>query len=109
MGFGDFISGKLEKSFIEGERDKEVEEFHKNKKHETREMAELLENKEGISPEDAQVLSQTMSKYESLFIRNMMIYELELSPETDSLRELLHNGLATMLSFLAFGGLPIYV
>ena len=32
MGFGDFISGRLESSFIEGERAKEVKEFHKVKK-----------------------------------------------------------------------------
>ncbi|CAD7933121.1 unnamed protein product [Amoebophrya sp. A120] len=109
MGFGDFISGKLEKSFVEGEKQKEVTEFRKKPEHEKAEMVEMLREREQMEEDDAKQLVAIMGKYEHLFIDNMMRYELNLEAETESECDLVKNGVATFWSFLVFGALPLYV
>ncbi|CAD7949888.1 unnamed protein product [Amoebophrya sp. A25] len=109
MGFGDYISGKLEKSYVEGERGKELAEFRRKPKHEMAEMVEMLEKAENMQHQDAKTLVRVMAKYEHMFIRNMMQYELNLNAETESTGDLVKNGVATCSSFLLFGCLPLSV
>jgi len=109
MGFGDFISGKLEKSFVEGEKLKEITEFRRKPLHEMAEMVDMFVTKEQMGEEDAKTLVNVMAKYEPLFIANMMRYELSLDAETESEKDLVKNGVATFSSFILFGGVPLYV
>merc|ERR1712194_927461 len=83
MGFGDFVSGRMEKHFIDAEREKETNEFRNAPKHEKRELADLFVKKIGMHRDDARKLVHTLAKYEDLFIKNMMVYELDLAPDTD--------------------------
>lgn len=62
MGFGDFISGKMEKTFVEAEREKEIREFHRKPKHEKKEIKDLLVKAEGMTPEDAHIVVEVMGR-----------------------------------------------
>ena len=109
MGFGDYVSSRLENNYIKSELKKETYEFHHNIGFEKQELIVLYKKKFDVTDNDAKQLVEIMSKYKPLFLQNMMRDELNLEAETCSNKELIRNSMYTFCSFIFFGFLPILV
>jgi len=109
MGFGDYVSSRLENNYIKSEVLKETYEFHHNTNFEKQELMVLYKKKFNVTDNDAKQLVEIMSKYKDLFLQNMIRNELNLEAETCSNKELMQNSVYTFLSFVFFGFLPITV
>lgn len=71
MGIGDYLSERSELDFIQSERDREEWEFTNFQEGEIAEMLEIYVSK-GLSPEDAELILNTMAKYPKFFIDHMV-------------------------------------
>ena len=109
MGFGDYISSRLENNYIKSELKKETYEFHNNIDFEKQELIVIYKKRFDVTDGDAKQIVNIMSKYKRLFLQNMMRNELNLESEPCSNKELRINSLYTFLSFEFFGFLPILV
>lgn len=85
MGAGEFISGRAEAQVQQTEVRKELEELREHPAFELREMAELLEH-EGIAPEDATRIAQTLARYPHAYQKTMVEKELGLQLDTRTVR-----------------------
>jgi len=106
MAFGDFISSKLEKNYIETETAKEIYEYHNSKEHEILELTTLYESK-GMKVSDANTVVNILVKYEDIFIQNMVLFELGFDSNTNSNKEIIKTSLFTFVSFICFGFIPL--
>jgi VIT1/CCC1 family predicted Fe2+/Mn2+ transporter len=104
MGLGNFLSVRSNKSLYANIRKKEIEEMHKNTEMEATETRVVLMSK-GFSAEDANTLTSIYMKNESYWADFMMQHELNVSDPTDD--NPVHTGLATFLSFIFFGFIPL--
>jgi vacuolar iron transporter family protein len=80
MGAGEFISGRSEAQVQQTEVQKELEEIRRQPAYELREMALLLEH-EGLSPEDAARVAETLTHAPQAYHTTMVEKELGLSME----------------------------
>ncbi len=103
MGVGDYLSAKAEQEYHAKERSREEWELEHYREGEIREMVELYELK-GIEKEDAELIVKTMAKYDDAFVDIMIAEELEILESTEPP---LKNGIATFLSFVMFGFIPL--
>lgn len=104
MGLGNFLSVRAEKSVYQIHKDKEAHEVVHSKEMELAETRYLLEDK-GFTPEQARQLADIFSTNSEYWVEFMMQYEVELpNPEGESA---LLNGLATFISFVIFGFIPL--
>ena len=107
MGVGEFLSSKAENEWILSEREREMWEMENYPEGELKEMEDIYVEK-GMSPDDAQLVIATMSKYKDFFVDIMMVHELELRvPEDDHLQESVKEGIVMFCSFAAFGAFPL--
>jgi vacuolar iron transporter family protein len=105
MAVGSYLSTKSEQEYYQRERQREaweVEHFPDGEK------AELLEmyRQQGYSEADAQTLVDIKSKDHKLWVDAMMLEELHML-EDDA--NPLHNALATLISFIVAGIVPLLV
>lgn len=108
MGFGDFVSGLLDRKYILSEKEKESNEIDINPIEEKDEMVTLYRMK-GLSKNDAtQIVDILFSKmeYRDFMLSTMLKLELELDDE-DEMDELIKDGLIMFCSFVVFGSLPV--
>lgn len=107
MGFGDYLSSMSEKELVVSERRKEELEYDMHKAHEVRELVEFYTHK-GLEEEDAFALVSILGKdkYKEAFLDHMMMYELGMS-EPDETKDIVKKGVITMVSFCAFGCVPL--
>lgn len=105
MAFGDYLSTKAENEYTAAERVRETWEVQNYPDGEKKEMIELYIEK-GISPEDAKIAVDALSKIEKPWVDIMMVEELGLieSPESP-----LKNALVTFSSFIFFGAIPVLI
>ncbi|MBD3188849.1 hypothetical protein GF325_18615, partial [Candidatus Bathyarchaeota archaeon] len=103
MGIGDYLSTKSEREYQKREREREMWEVENYPEGEKLEMVELYEDK-GMKKEDAEAMVDIMSKYKDTWVDIMMVEELGILEDNDSP---LNNAIATFLSFLAFGSIPL--
>jgi VIT1/CCC1 family predicted Fe2+/Mn2+ transporter len=104
MGLGNFISIRSQQDQYTTEKNKELYEIKNDKKQEIDETMTILMAK-GFSKSDAQQITKYYSKNDEYWAEFMMKYELELpNPE---LENPYLTGLATFLSFLFFGFIPL--
>jgi len=107
MGTGDAMSTQAELDLSKSERRRERLEMQQNLHGEMQEMINLYERK-GVKRNDAETIVRTLSKYPNQFLDAMMSEELGMPPshhlvETTPIK----SGLVTMLSFIAFGSVPL--
>lgn len=107
MGFGNFISSRMENMYILHEKLKEVHEYNTNLYQEKDELKSIYIKKYEMAPDDANVIVETMSKYDELFMSNMMSNELNLPSDTKSTLDISKDSLYTFVSFVAFGGVVL--
>ena len=105
MAFGDYLSTKAENEYAAAERVRETWEVQNYPDGEKREMIELYTEK-GISPEDAKIAVEALSKIEKPWVDIMMVEELGLVENRESP---LKNALVTFGSFVFFGAIPVLI
>jgi len=99
MGAGEFIAGRAEAQVHQTEVRKELDEMEHAPEYEKRELVAIYEN-DGVAPEDAQVIVETMSKYPRAYQIAMVGKELgiaTLEPETVKIPEALTIGLSYLV------------
>lgn len=103
MAFGEFLSGKAEREFHAAERAREGWEFENHPEGEKKELVELYLEK-GLSEEDATSVVEIFAKKKEVIVDVMMVEELGLFEDDASP---MGNALATFLSFIIFGFVPL--
>lgn len=104
MGLGNYLSIKAEKDVYKAEKEKERKEIQNKTEDEVQETLEILQEK-GFSKEDSDILVNIFQKNEDYWVDWMMNHELEL-PNPEGVNPIL-TGLATFISFLIFGFIPL--
>lgn len=104
MGLGNFLSVRSDQSLYCSIRAKERKEIDENPEMEAEESVTILMQK-GFSEEDARALVDIYMKNPDYWTDFMMNHELEIPDPTDD--NPLRTGLATFLSFVVFGSVPL--
>lgn len=103
MGMGDYLSTKSEQEYQSDERSREAWEVEHYPEGEKLELIELYQER-GYSPEDSQTLVNIIAKNEKAWVDIMMVEELGILEDHEPP---LNNAIATFLSFLVFGSIPL--
>ena len=104
MGLGEFLSSRSEQDAYNAARAGELHEIHTNPDFERRETIEILAE-QGITGEDAEAMTEVLMRHPEFLADLMMQYELGM-PDPSAENAAL-NGLATFLSFIVFGVVPL--
>ena len=104
MGLGEFLSARSEKDLYHSVRDKELYEIEHNPEMERLETVEILISK-GMTDEHANAMADILESYPEYYGDFMMAYEIGMPNPEDENPAL--NGLATFVSFIIFGSLPL--
>jgi len=105
MAVGSFLSTKSEQEYYQRELERETWEVDHFPEGEKLELVELYQE-QGYSKEDSQTLVEIKSKDRDLWIKAMMLEELGMIEDTSNP---LRNGLATLLSFIIAGSVPLLI
>ena len=105
MAAGAFLSLKSEREYYDRERERETWEIEHFPEGEFVEMIQIYRAK-GYSREDAEALMEIQSKDHDLWVDAMMVHELGLLPDD---RQPLRSAMATFVSFLLAGAVPLLV
>ena len=112
MGAGEFISGRSEAQVQQTEIAKELAEIRDAPEYELREMAILFEH-EGVAPEDAARLANTLVRYPEAYHKTMVEKELglQVGVSTVKIPEALTMGISYIVGsffpLIAYFFLPI--
>jgi vacuolar iron transporter family protein len=112
MGAGEFISGRSEAQVQRTEVQKELGEIQSQPDYELREMAALLEH-EGMGPEDASRVAETLARYPRAYQATMVEKELglQMDPRTVQIPEALTMGVSyiagSIFPLIAYFFLPV--
>lgn len=103
MAIGDYLSTKAEMEFQEAERKREAWEVENYPQGEKEELMELYIEK-GMSREDAETVTNIISKNKEAWVDIMMVEELGIIRENESP---VRNAIVTFISFMVFGFIPV--
>lgn len=112
MGAGEFIAGRAEAQVQQTEVNKELDAIRRQPEYELLEMAQLLEQ-EGISPEEATRIADTLARYPRSYAKTMVEKELGLpiAPRTVQIPEALTMGISyvvgSIFPLIAYFFLPV--
>jgi VIT1/CCC1 family predicted Fe2+/Mn2+ transporter len=104
MALSSFLSSRSEKDVYKAEQKKELHEIKNNAKMEKQETIEILQQK-GFTKDQAEKLTAIYATNEKYWLSFMMNYELELPDPTGE--NSVMTSLATFLSFITFGAVPL--
>mgnify|MGYP000026423290 CR=1 FL=1 len=104
MGLGNFLSVRSEKDLYSVARDKERELLRSNPEHEKNETIRIMQEK-GFSAQEAATMAAIYQKNESYWLDFMMQHEQEMADPRGENE--VFTGLATFVSFLIFGAIPL--
>jgi Uncharacterized membrane protein len=104
MGLGNFLSVRSEQDLYNAAREKEATEIRHNTEAEIAETIGIMKQK-GFSAEDAATLAHIYKHNEEYWVDFMMQHEHEISDPRGE--NPVYTGLATFLSFLVFGAIPL--
>ena len=105
MATGAYLSSKSEQEYYEREWQRETWEVEHFPEGERAELVEIYRD-QGYSDEDAQRLVEIQSRNPERWVKAMMVNELRMLEEE---RNPLRIGLATLLSFIVAGSVPLFV
>ncbi len=104
MGMGNFLSVRSDKDLYIATRKKEALEIREHREYEFQETVTIL-MKHGYREEDARAITKLYEKNENYWVDFMMNYELKMpDPRGESA---VFTSIATFLSFVAFGVIPL--
>ena len=104
MGLGNYLSIRSSQKLYEHHYNKEVKETKLNTSFEIKETEYILKE-QGFEENDAITMTHIMSKNEEFWVKFMLQHECDI--EDPSNEAPLYNGLATFLSFVFFGFMPL--
>jgi VIT1/CCC1 family predicted Fe2+/Mn2+ transporter len=104
MGLGEFLSARSEKDVYFAVRSKELYEIEHNPAMERAETLEILAD-QGLSETDAQALADIFQRNPEFMADFMMTYEIGMTDPSEDSPAM--NGLATFISFIVFGVIPL--
>lgn len=107
MGYGDFVSSNMQRNYYVQEYDKSKRCYRVNHDQEVARFTDLLLAK-GLDYEDATRISSTYSLYEDVFVNEITRLELDMD-DPGSLLDIGLGAMATFMSFVVVGGIPIIV
>lgn len=105
MGLGNFLSVRSEKDLYNATRDDEEELLKTDSRSKRASTTVRLMQEKGFSPEDAATLSAIYQKNDEYWLDFLMQNEHD-SPDPRGENEV-YTGLATFLSFMIFGAVPL--
>jgi VIT1/CCC1 family predicted Fe2+/Mn2+ transporter len=105
MAIGDYLSTKAETEYNQAERAREAWEVDNYPEGEKKEMVELYTAK-GLSQEEADTITNILSRKKEAWISIMMVEELGIVASDESP---LMNALVTFVSFVVFGFIPLLI
>jgi VIT1/CCC1 family predicted Fe2+/Mn2+ transporter len=103
MAVGDYLSTKSENEYNAKEREREAWEVENYPEGEKKEMVEIYMEK-GMSREDAEKMTEVLSRNKEAWISVMMVEELGIIEDDESPFK---NALVTFASFAIFGFVPL--
>lgn len=103
MATGAYLSAKSEREYYNWERQKESREVENFPDSELMELYDIYRD-QGYSDEDARTLVEIKSRNPERLVDAMMVEELNMLP---SVRKPLYSGLATFVSFILAGAVPL--
>jgi VIT1/CCC1 family predicted Fe2+/Mn2+ transporter len=103
MAVGDYLSTKSENEYNAKEREREAWEVENYPEGEKKEMVEIYMEK-GMSKEDAEKMTEVLSRNKEAWISVMMVEELGIIEDDESPFK---NALVTFASFAIFGFVPL--
>lgn len=104
MGLGNFLSVRSDQDLYQAARDKETHEVRTHAEMEYEETIDIMMHK-GFTKEQATQLADIYRTNEAYWVDFMMTHELEM-PDPRGDNPVL-TGLATFISFLIFGSIPL--
>lgn len=104
MGLGNFLSVRSEKDLYAAKREKEIALLRAQPDAEIADTIKIMVDK-GFSVEDAQTMAHIYKTNEDYWTDFMMQHDLEMSDPRGENE--IFTGLATFLSFLVFGSIPL--
>ncbi|MEL6998140.1 MAG: VIT1/CCC1 transporter family protein [Pseudomonadota bacterium] len=104
MGLGAFLSSRSERDVYMSNRTKELHEIEHNADFERAETIDILKER-GVSDVDANAFADLYQRNPELMADFMMQYELGMSDPREDNPAM--NGLATFISFIIFGSIPL--
>jgi VIT1/CCC1 family predicted Fe2+/Mn2+ transporter len=105
MATGAYLSSKSEQEYYERELEREAWEVEHFPEGEKAELYEVYRT-QGYPEEDAARMVEIKTRNPKLWVKAMMVEELGLLPDE---RNPLRNGLATLISFVVAGSVPLLV
>lgn len=106
MGFGEYVSGEVERENAIMERRREEWEVENSFDLEVDEMVQIYMTK-GLSFDDATTIVSIISKDPKLFVDFMMVEELGLLIDLEDAHGPKKQGFVMFFSFLIFGSIPL--
>lgn len=104
MGLGNFLSVRSDQDLYRSTRRKEAKEIQEHTEYEFQETITIL-MRHGYSEEDARTMALLYQKNENYWVDFMMNYEVKMpDPRGESA---VFTSIATFLSFVAFGIIPL--
>lgn len=105
MGLGNFLSVRSDQDVYRSQKEKELAEIRGDPAMEEKETTHILKRK-GYTEEDAAEMAELYRKNEDYWLEFMMKQELEMpDPEGENP---FYTGLATFISFVFFGFIPLF-
>lgn len=104
MGLGSFLSVRSEKDLYTVEREKELAQLRTNKQERVGKTAALLKER-GFSDVDAATLAEVYQKNEDYWLDFTMTNERDMADPRGENE--VYTGLATFISFMIFGSIPL--
>lgn len=104
MGLGAFLSARSQADIYRATREQELREVHEKPEQERAELIEILQNK-SVSEADILAFADLYGRNPELLTDFMMQNEIGMSDPRDASPTL--DALATFLSFLFFGAIPL--
>ena len=105
MATGAYLSTKSEQEYYERERQREAWEVDHFPEGEKAELLEMYKH-QGYSEEDAHKLVEIKSQDRELWVNAMMLEELNMLKDESNP---FHNALATLISFILAGSVPLLI
>ncbi|ORM41459.1 Vacuolar iron transporter 1.1 [Babesia sp. Xinjiang] len=106
MAYGEFISCKAERDYVESERLREEREVEEKPEMEKKEMLDIYTNRYKFSSADAHDLVELTFRNKDFFLRHMMAEELGILLTEDDMTPV-KKGLVMFGSFCILGSFPL--
>lgn len=108
MGMGDYLSDKAEQNYATLEKSKKLQELKSHPEDTKKALITAYKEEHGVSKADAEEIVNRISKYEDLYVEQIMRQLADVEPP-DGKDNSMMKGLVTATSFVVFGSVPLLI